>query len=98
MAACTVGAVAEVVEGSARLRLVLGVTVQAAQLCLAVRELALTSVLAAPALLIPAAELRLVAVGGEDGHGSLALDGGQRREARRRSHSGARGLKAFQLA
>lgn len=100
VAAGAVGAVAEVVEGSAGLRLVFGVAVQAAQLRLAVGKLAFAAVLAAAALLVPAAEFSLVAVGGKKRLG-LDLEGGGRGEARRRRHGGvARGeaLQAFELA
>ena len=103
VAAGPVGAIAKVVEGSAGLRLVLGVAVQPAQLRLAVGKLALVAVLAAAALLEATAEFSLIAVGGEQRLG-LYL-GGQRgggREARRGSQSSSRsqgeGIQVFQLA
>lgn len=64
VAARAVGAVAKVVEGSAGLRLVLGVAVQSAQLCLAVGKLALTAILAGASLLEATAQLCLVTIGG----------------------------------
>lgn len=61
VAAGAVRAEANGVEGAARLRLVLGVPVEASQLIHAVGELALGAVLAGTAFLVGATEFRLVA-------------------------------------
>jgi len=73
VAAGAVGAEADGVEGATRLRLVLGMPVEASQLVHAVRELAFGAVLAGAALLVRPAQLRLVA----SGHGR-GLGRGQR--------------------
>lgn len=102
VAARAIGAVAKVVEGSARLRLVLGVAVESPQLRLAVGKLALAAVLAAARLLEAPAQLRLVAVGG--GHGlHLGRQVGGGGEARRWGDTGGggggrEGLQVLQLS
>lgn len=96
VAARAVGAVAKVVEGSARLRLVLGVAVESPQLRLAVGKLALTAILAAARLLEAPAQLRLVAVG--RGHGlQLGRQVGGGGEARRRGDAGGGGREGVQV-
>lgn len=96
VAARAIGAVAKVVEGSAGLRLVLGVAVQSSQLCLAVGKLAFTAVLAAPSLLEAAAQLRLVTIRGHHGW-NLGREGRGGREAWRWSHGGSRGKSLMVL-
>lgn len=102
VAAGAVGAVAKVVEGSAGLRLVLGVAVQPTQLGLAVGKLAFVAVLADAAFLEAPAKFSLVAVGWEKrGWLHLGRQRGGRREARWGGHSGSRtrgeAVQAFQL-
>lgn len=62
VAAWAIGTIAKVVEGSAGLCLVLGVTVQTTQFCLSMGKLALTAVLATASLLKATAQLSFVTV------------------------------------
>lgn len=103
VAAGAIRAVAKVVEGSAGLRLVLGVAVQPAQLCLTVGKLAFVAVLAAATFLEAPAKFSLVAVGWEKRRWLyLGRQRGGWREARWGSHSGRRtrgeSVQAFELA